>query len=294
MLLRIFLPLAAGFLLCGLARPALAAELWDVAAGRETSFAQAAEAVPGGALVSAGEQHDNPSHHMAQLEVIRALHATGRPLAVGLEMVQTASQPVLDAWVFGDLPESEMITAFQSNWGDSWLLYRPIFLFCRDKKIPLLGLNVPRAITRQVAREGFASLSPEQRGELPPVSCVLDPAYEQELRQVLGPHGAPHGRPGGPQASGGDDSGFTRFCEAQLVWDTSMAFHALEHQKVNPQATVVILCGFMHAWKRAMPAQIRRLSPTTPVVVFEPVVEDRLTRENAEPGDADYLFLDVQ
>jgi uncharacterized iron-regulated protein len=229
----------------------------------------------------AGEQHDGFEHHLAQLATIEALHATGRPVAVGLEMFQQRDQSILDRWVAGELPEKEMIRAFERNWGPSWALYRPIFEFCRENKVTMLGLNVPREITRQVAREGFSSLSKEQRGQLPPVACILDPEYEKELRRVLGPHGVA-------------EASFERFCEAQLVWDTAMAHYTLEYLKTKPEDTVVVLAGYIHAWKRAMPDQIRRLSEDTRAYTFLPAVDERLGPDNVTPGDADYLYLGLE
>ncbi|MCK7512360.1 MAG: ChaN family lipoprotein [Desulfobacterales bacterium] len=39
-----------------------------------------------------------------------------------------------------------------------------IFEYARAQRIPMIGLNVPREITRQVARGGFQSLTEAQRG----------------------------------------------------------------------------------------------------------------------------------
>jgi len=46
-----------------------------------------------------------------------------------------------------------------------------------NKEIPMIGLNVPRDITRQVSRKGFNSLSEEQKGKLANVSCRVDKEY---------------------------------------------------------------------------------------------------------------------
>ena len=254
--------------------------LWDVQAKQETALAEAAKVIPQGALVTMGEQHDDFGHHMAQLEMIKALYDTGRPLAVGLEMFQYMAQDILNAWVMGKLSERDMIDAFRDNWGDMWPLYRPIFEFCREQRIPMIGLNVPRAITRQVARRGFSSLTPEQVGELPPVACILDPEYEVQLRRLLGPHGA--------------EGNFERFCEAQMVWDTAMAFYSLEYLKAHPRATVAVVCGYVHAWNKAIPAQVRRLAPDTPTRAILPSITGRIDPQNVRSGDANYLFLGLE
>jgi hypothetical protein len=71
-----------------------------------------------------------------------------------------------------------MRRAFARNWSQDWHLYRDIFLYCRERSIPLVGLNVPRSITRKVARNGFESLNSEEIGKLPPIVCRVDRDYE--------------------------------------------------------------------------------------------------------------------
>ena len=191
--------------------------MWDVAGKAEISLEQAAGEFPSPGIVYVGEFHDNAAHHAAQLAVIQSLDKRKRPIAVGLEMFQHIEQSILDAWVAKALSEEEMRRAFARNWSQDWHLYRDIFLYCRDRSIPMVGLNVPRSITRKVAQNGFESLTPEEIGKLPPIVCRVDREYEEFLRRVLGSHGS--------------ESGFRRFCEAQLVWDTAMAIYALEYLK---------------------------------------------------------------
>jgi uncharacterized iron-regulated protein len=74
-------------------------------------------------------------------------------------MFQHIEQSILDAWVAQELSEDEMRRAFVRDWSRDWYLYRDIFLYCRDQNIPMIGLNVPRSITRKVAREGFEALT---------------------------------------------------------------------------------------------------------------------------------------
>jgi len=254
--------------------------IWDVAGKAEISLKQAAGELPSPGIVYVGEFHDNAAHHGAQLAVIQSLDKRKRPLAVGLEMFQHIEQSVLDAWVAQELSESEMRRAFARNWSQDWDLYRDIFLYCRDRSIPMVGLNVPRSITRKVAREGFEALAPEEIGKLPPIVCRVDRDYEAFLRRVLGSHGS--------------DSGFRRFCEAQLVWDTAMAIYALEYLKNHPERTVVVLCGMIHAWKKAAPEQAARQNANVAQAVMQPSVQGRWTPGSVSNEDADYLILGLE
>jgi len=230
-------------------------------------------------LVFVGERHDQERHHQAQLEVIRRLYDSGVPVAVGLEMFRRDSQAELDHWVKGEIREETFQKIYLDNWDLPWNLYRDIFIFARDHKIPLVGLNVPSETTRQIAREGFASLTPEQLGDLPAVSCVVDDAYAAFIRRSLGLHA--HG-----------EMNFTRFCEAQLFWDTAMAWNALRFLKEHPRLTMVVIAGSGHAWKRGMPAQVTTRTPL-PLRVILPEIPGLLDRKTVRLDDTDYLWLGI-
>jgi uncharacterized iron-regulated protein len=201
-------------------------------------------------------------------------------MAVGLEMFQYIEQSILDAWIAQELSEAEMRRAFARNWSEDWNLYRDIFLYCRDRSIPVIGLNVPRSITHKVARNGFEALTQEEIGKLPPIVCRVDREYEAFLRRVLGSH-----------SSG---SGFRRFCEAQLVWDTAIAVYALAYLKNHPERTVVVLCGMIHAWKKAAPEQAARENGKVEQAIIQPAVKGRWPPGSVSKEDADYLILGLE
>jgi uncharacterized iron-regulated protein len=252
--------------------------LWDAETHQEIGIQQAAARLAGASLVFVGETHDLPSHHQGQLQVIETLAATGKPLAVGLEMFQQRHQEVLDRWGAGKIDEKEFVPHFRANWGDHWPLYRDIFLTCRSRQIPMVGLNVPKEITRQVARNGFDSLSREQIGMLPMVTCQVDPEYLELMHSAHG-HGGMS-----PQA-------FTNFCEAQLVWDTAMAIHSLDYLRKNPERTLIVLAGSVHAWKKGIPAQVRKHDPKVKQLVMLPSAPEAFNQANSSPADCDYLLL---
>jgi uncharacterized iron-regulated protein len=252
--------------------------LWNVETHQEISIQQAAPRLAGASLVFVGEQHDLPSHHQGQLQVIKTLAATGKPVAAGLEMFQQRHQDVLDRWGAGKIDEKELVPHFRANWGDNWSLYRDIFLLSRSRQIPMVGLNVPKEITSQVAKNGFGSLSREQIGTLPMVTCQVDPEYLELMR---GAHG--HG--------GMNSQAFTNFCEAQLVWDTAMAIHSLKYLRKNPERTLIVLAGSVHAWKKGIPAQVRKHDPKMKQLVILPSAPEAFNQNNSSPTDCDYLLL---
>ncbi len=254
--------------------------VFDVQAGRRIGLAETAQRLRQTPVVVVGELHATPPIQRGQLAVLQALHTAGARLVVGLEMFRRDGREALERWVAGDLAERELRAVFADHWGTGWEAYRPIFLWARKHRVPLVGLNVPREITRKVARGGFASLSDEERGLLAGVTCDLDPDYLEFVRRAHGAHA--HG-----------EGNFIFFCEAQMVWDAAMAVHALETLAGRPGETIVILTGVAHARKGAVPRQIARREPL-PTAVILPEIPGSLEPATVRLEEADYLLLDLK
>ena len=228
-------------------------------------------------IVIVGEHHSNISHHAAQVRVIRTLKESGVQVAIGLEMFRSDSQQALDRWVAGNIGEEDFQQIFYDNWGYSWENYRAIFDYAKEKKIPLIGLNVSRDITRQVSRAGFQSLNKDQKGKLSNIACRVDKEYMDYIKKAFGGHG--HGQ-----------LNFTFFCEAQLVWDTVMAVNALDYLNKNPNASIIVLTGTGHAQKNAIPRQVRQRSEVALAVIL-PEVKGVIEPGTVDQSDADYIML---
>ena len=251
--------------------------LYDLHLRQDIDISQAIERLRQSRVVLVGEHHTSPSHHRAQLLVIRKLHEAGVQVAVGLEMFRNDSQAELDRWVSGELSVEEFEKIYYDNWNYDWSLYRPIFEYAQQQGIPMVGLNVPRDITRQVARQGFQSLSQEQKEKLSNITCRVDQEYMEYIRRSFGAHA--HG-----------NLNFVYFCEAQLVWDNIMAVSALAYLNSNPKSVMVLLAGAGHVRKQAVPAQIRNRADIATTVILPQVAGD-IDPDTVDSTDADYLFL---
>ena len=253
--------------------------LYDINRSREISLGEAIPALKQNQIILIGEHHNNKKHHEAQLTIIRALKEAGAQVAVGLEMFRSDSQQALDRWVSGEIGEQQFQEIFYDNWGYSWENYRVIFDYAKTEKIPLVGLNVSRDITRQVSLQGFQSLNQEQKRKLSNISCRVDKQYMDYIKKAFGGHA--HGK-----------LNFTYFCEAQLVWDTVMAINALEYLDKNPNALMVLLTGTGHAHKDAIPRQIRIRSQVAHAVIL-PEVKGFIDSKTVDKSEADYIMLDL-
>jgi uncharacterized iron-regulated protein len=254
--------------------------MYDLNREKELPMSQVLADLKKNRIVLVGEHHSNRQHHMAQLAVIRALKEAGLRVAVGLEMFRNESQAALDQWISGEIDDKRFEKIYYDNWNFPWQAYRKIFEYARNQQIPLIGLNVPREITRQVSRNGFKSLSPQQKGKISEVSCIVDQEYMNYIRKAFGGHG--HGQ-----------LNFIYFCEAQLVWDSAMAVYTLDYLKKNPDSIVVILSGTGHAQKGAVPRQIRVRS-NLPYAVILPEIPGSIDAATISNADADYIMLDME
>ena len=251
--------------------------LYDLQLHKDVHISEALDRMRKSRVVLVGEQHNNPDHHNAQLVVIRQLHEAGVKTAIGMEMFRNDSQADLDRWVNGEISSEAFEKIYYDNWNYDWSLYRPIFEYARQEKIPIIGLNVPREITRQVARQGFQSLSKEQKEKLSNITCRVDQEYMEYIRRSFGAHA--HG-----------NLNFIYFCEAQLVWDNIMAVSSVSYLKSNPKSVMVLLAGAAHVRKQAVPAQISK-RVDIPYTVILPEVPGDIDSQTVDGADADFLFL---
>ncbi len=241
---------------------------------KAVSFQEMIDDISRSDIIVVGELHDVKEHHQFQLKVIKALFDKEKNIAIAMEMFRADSQEMLDKWVNGSLSLREFLNVYYDNWRIGWPLYADILLFARDNRVPIIGLNVPSEITRKVAQRGFTSLTKEELKKLPQgITCEITEAYMNFIRRAYGLH------------HGGKD--FLYFCEAQMVWDKAMAINTVNYLIKNKNIKkVVLFTGSGHAWKHAIPEQIKKISDYK-VTVILPMQKDKLfiTAE-----DADYLF----
>lgn len=268
--------LIAAALLCGNIVSAFETRIIDIESGRELPLSERLPELKKNRIIFVGEVHDQETHHEAQLDIIRALHESGAKVAVGMEMFRKESQEELDRWVKGEMTPEDFQSVYDDNWNFPWPLYGGILEYAREERIPLVGLNVSKGITRQVAKGGFQSLDAKQKEALPMVTCHVDEKYMHFIQESFGLHG--HGR-----------LNLTYFCEAQLVWDKSMAVHALDYLYKRPDTLMVVVTGKGHAQKMGMPAQIQKRS-RLPMTVILPQLPEGLVSGSPGKDDADYLF----
>jgi uncharacterized iron-regulated protein len=254
------------------------AHIIQMQSGEAITFSEMIDDLQKSKIVFIGEKHDNLHHHLAQLQVVKGLEAAGAKIAIGLEMFRSDSQQALDDWVTGKMIYQDFLKIYFDNW-TLWEKYADIYLYARQKNIPLIGLNISREITQKVAQQGLSGFSGEQLQDLPIVQCKVDQPYMDFIRRALGGHNL-------------EGTQFRYFCEAQMLWDKVMAINVHEYMVKNPDTIVVVLAGSGHSWKYGIPAQLSEMG-AVPYRVLLPDIPGRLTVDEASQRDTDYLMLGV-
>lgn len=247
-----------------------------VADRQDIRFSRMIDEIKGSPLIFIGEEHDRMEDHWQQVKVIKELNRTGIRLAIGLEMFTAENQYDLDSWTDGRISEEEFIKRFNANWRVPWTYYRPIFIYAREHSIPMVGLNIPREITRKVAKMGFAALTATERGRIPgEITCRVDAGYMALIRRAFAEHGL-------------SEESFIRFCEAQLLWNRTMAWNTVDYLGRHHGITMVVLAGKGHAMKPAIPGEIRNISEVKFSVLLPE--DEMFSRDRVSEEDTDYLF----
>ena len=193
------------------------------------------------AVVYVGERHDRYGDHLVQLEVIWSLRQVHHDLAIGMEMFQGRYQGALDDYIAGRIDEETFLrkSHYFTGWGFNYFLYRDILLYARERRVPVVALNIPRDVASKVARRGLANLSNEERALLPKEMDLSDEGYRERLRQAYEMHQAEL-----PGDSGPKD--LESFVEAQILRDESMARAVADYLAHHPDCRMVVLAGIGH------------------------------------------------
>jgi len=234
-------------------------------------------------VVLLGESHDRAEHHRWQLHLLSALHALRGDIVVGFEMFPRRVQPVLERWIAGELTEAQFLQ--QSDWSQVWgyetALYLPLFHFARMQRVPIVALNVERALVREVSRKGGEAV-PESMREGVGRPQAPPPDYVKELHEVYLAHGD------GKKGASTSDPAFLRFVESQTTWDRAMAEAIRAAQRRYPGRQVVAIMGRGHTVPGAVPHQLRALGVSDTMVLLP--WERDLDCSKLKAGIADAVF----
>ena len=237
--------------------PVVLDAITDTATGGLILPSELPKRLEGVRLLLVGESHTDMDSHRIELRVIEELVRSGRRVTVGLEMYPYGAQAALDDWTSGKLTEDAFLEAsrWYRSWGYPWPYYRDIFLFARDRRLPLVAINAPREVVSAVRKKGFQGLTPEEAAHIPTDIDSKNADHMRLFRASFGESGF---------HTGMDDAAWQSMLDAQCTWDATMGFHAVQPLRgdEDPKAIVVVLVGAGHVqYGMGIERQLRKSFP---------------------------------
>jgi uncharacterized iron-regulated protein len=293
----------------GIEAAGLPYSILDARTGRQVDTAAFWQQAAASQVVCVGEEHKNPHHHWAQLEVIKTLQANKAWTSpgLGMEMFQRPFQGILDDYASGRIDDAALLS--RSGWEERWSydfgMYRPQIRTVVDAKGTLLALNAARELTKKAVRQGLESLTPEEKAQLPELK-LDDAAHRAWFEGVMsemsgGPHGpaapstpaptpSPHNTPGADTAPAMPS--MDRVYSVQVIWDETMADGAAKWLKIDTARHLVLMAGSGHCHDTAIINRLKRRGITRAISVL-PILdtgEGEIAASLAKPMN-DFLFV---
>jgi uncharacterized iron-regulated protein len=248
--------------IAGLEGPFRRGQIIDLQQGKVVAFDELITALGDHHIVFVGEVHDNPEHHLLQVQILQSLMARYGPVTLAMEFFQRHQQPILDRYTQGIISESQFLREvdWKTTWGFDYHLYRPLLLQARNQSARILAINAPRHVVRKIARQGLGSLNVEERNQVAeeidlgskPHRSMVQQAYELDAHKGI--------------------RSFEAFYEAQCTWEDTMA-ESIAAYVEESNRRVVVLSGNGHmVYGFGIPDRTaRRSSASLTTVVLYPL-----------------------
>lgn len=256
-------------------------QILDPGAARAVSFEELIEVLASKDVLFVGEVHDNPEHHLIQVQILQALKERVGPFDVAMEFFERSHQPALDRYLRGETGEGDFLEEidWRKSWGFDYAFYRPLLQWARSNTRRVIALNAPREVVRKVARRGLEALEPSERAAVAREIDLENPAHRAFLKEIFEAH------------QHGDLEAFDFFYEAQCVWEDTMA-ETLADYFPESGGKVVVFCGNGHIVNRfGIPDRLVRRIPVSSVTLIPHPLQGR---EALDRNAADYLWLTAE
>ncbi|MGZ7066663.1 MAG: ChaN family lipoprotein, partial [Candidatus Aminicenantales bacterium] len=238
-------------------------------------------------LVYVGESHNSLPMHEIQFQVLRALYAQDRNLAVGMEMLPVTVQETLDKWTSGILTKDEFIreVRWYVNWNFNYGFYEKIFDFAKEHRLPVYALNVPREIITKIRMQGWDGLTDEEKKFIPKAPDLTNQDHRALIRKIFESSEIPHQMKGA-----GLDMMFEGLYRGQSAWDEVMSANAVKGAESEGRR-LVVCAGSGHLLYNLglnMRAFEKSGLPSTTVIVVAVPAGQRSLKVSRTYGD--YVF----
>jgi uncharacterized iron-regulated protein len=231
-------------------------------AGNAIKIEQIIAALSPADVIFLGEQHDDPTGHHIEFEVLKSAfekYGKTRSVVLSMEMFERDSQIVVDEYLQDLINESNFIAQSRA-WNNYKNDYRPLIEFAKTSKIAVVAANAPRRYVNRVSRLGRESLdilSLEAKSWLAPLPYnQASEKYQAKFNALMSGMG------------GAGNHNVSKILDSQTLWDATMADSIAKALRKNKNALVVHLNGGFHSENRlGTVEQLLKYNPKTRVVV---------------------------
>jgi uncharacterized iron-regulated protein len=186
-------------------------------------------------IIFIGEVHNNPTHHLIQIQIIQALMAESDRMTLCMEFFPATKQAALDRYLSDRLSENAFLknVDWKNTWGYDYSLYRPLMLLAKQNGIAVIAINAPPEVIKKVARKGLGNLDPGERALLAQDIDLKQEAHRIYLQKVFEQH------------THNELKQFDYFYQAQCSWEDTMAQNVAANAKKH-DGIFVVLAGKGH------------------------------------------------
>ena len=204
--------------------------------GQPVGFEKMIDEMMAARIVHVGETHNSMPMHEIEFQVIRALYAKDRHLAIGLEMVPVTLQETLNKWTAGILAKEDFLREIRwyVTWNFNFGYYEKIFDFAREHRLPIYALNAPREVISKIRMRGWDALNDEEKAFFPGPPDVSNQDHRTLIRAVFESSDLPAAMKGP-----GLDSVFEGLYRSQSAWDEVMGANAVRAAEAEGRRVVV-------------------------------------------------------
>ncbi len=250
----------------------------DLSQGKAISFDEFVGALGGRDVIFVGEVHDNPEHHLIEVQILQALSLRYGPLDIAMEFFATGQQAALDRYLKEDIPEDVFLKEgdWRGGWGFPYHLFRPLLFSAKAEGNYVYGINLPHRVARKVARSGLQGLTPEERSQAAEEIDLTHEAHRAYLKRVFEEHSHP------------DLGNFDYFYQAQCLWEDTMAENIARRYSHTGRKTVALVGNGHIIHRFGIPERLARRTPVNMATVLLYPLTERL---NLTKTMADYVWL---
>ncbi|EGQ9714931.1 ChaN family lipoprotein [Vibrio alginolyticus] len=219
-------------------------------------------------VILIGEWHTHAGVHRFQTDMLKQLTSYDRSLALSMEQFTRDKQPVVDAYLRGEIGEQYLMK--QANaWPNYESDYRSLVEFAKQKNLPVIAANAPKNIVRCIGRQGLDYIN------------KLDDDQRMFIAQAINTGSSPYKEKFMASMHHGKPEQTEKQFAAQVTWDETMAESIVSYLDDNPGAQVVHVAGKFHTEQGlGTAASILSRNPSLKVVVISPT--DNVLSDNTD------------